>query len=601
MGLAGMRRARLRQMGADGGESLAVVDHGVVYGTATADTADPTKLYFDYTNVRLGIGGTPTHTLDAVRSAAGSAVTTAARNTSTAASSSAKLLAEVASGAAGDPSMTLSIAGVLDWTMAVNNAASDVLEIRRGVTPVLSFSASQMTAAYNIEANAASAGSVVYLVARNTSTAANSSAKLLLEVAGGAAGNPEVALNIAEVRTWYMRAVNADSDAFRLVCFNGVSEVVTFEVDVSGLVRIGSPTAGGAGTNFYVLDVARDQSGNTISSTIRNLSNSATSGARHLMEVAGPLAGNPFSCWSISGGQAYSAGIDNSTTGDPLVISAGATVPAAASALGLVINSSGNVGINGPTTAGFNFGVYTTAADLTVDFNTTSGSGGNFLQWTGGSSRIMRFGHYSLSSGSTAYGETKSGLAEFSTTNLSKTIFMTGASAPAALMLEASVGASVLPSLPTNTTRAYIPGILKTAQTDAGNITTGVDTLHTYSLPVTLKADGQSIEIETTIACAANGNNKQVILKFGSTTIADTGVLTQNGGYIVIRARVVRTGAATQRATSTIWAAAYIAPQYSTPAETLSGNVTILHTGEAVNTDDLVIKSTKITWVPAQN
>lgn len=73
------------------------------------------------------------------------------------------------------------------------------------------------------------------------------------------------------------------------------------------------------------------------------------------------------------------------------------------------------------------------------------------------------------------------------------------------------------------------------------------DVLSTYSIPAnTLGANGvQGVEIEAYGTFAANGDNKQVKLYFGTVSIA-TGVVTTNAKNWFLRLKVFRSGASTQ-------------------------------------------------------
>ena len=187
----------------------------------------------------------------------------------------------------------------------------------------------------------------------------------------------------------------------------------------------------------------------------------------------------------------------------------------------------------------------------------------------------------------------------------------TGNAVPGKLRLSTTTAGSSGTTLQTHTTRAEIDGtgrftkqigssssyatIGGTANvntTAVGNVGTGEDDLITYALPANaLAANGDYVEIEAFGTLASNANNKEVKLYFGSTVLLTTGSIALNGGDWAIRARVIRTGAATQKAIAWISAgnsliAAFA--DYTTPAETLSGSVTIKCTGEATSNDDIV-------------
>ena len=211
-------------------------------------------------------------------------------------------------------------------------------------------------------------------------------------------------------------------------------------------------------------------------------------------------------------------------------------------------------------------------------------------------------GYGSGVAGNTTFGEPKANTAEISTTSLTQMAFLTGTTTLQAIIDNGKPGIAVVP---TGVQRAYAVGIIKTNQTDTGNVGAGEDTLHTYTLPASmLNADGQSVEVECTVAYAANANSKQTRLYFGATVIADTGASIQNGGSVTFRARVVRTAAATQRASGVLVGPTALvgsSSTFTTPAETLSGTVVIKVTGEAVSDNDIVAKMTVIRWASAFN
>lgn len=139
--------------------------------------------------------------------------------------------------------------------------------------------------------------------------------------------------------------------------------------------------------------------------------------------------------------------------------------------------------------------------------------------------------------------------------------------------------------------------------TDTGNVGAGEDDLHTYTLPAgTLGRDAESVEVEYALTFAANANNKRVRAYFGATAILDTGAGAQSGGTLVIRARVFRTGAATQKAHAsfacTIGSAFGVSTaNLTTPAETLANAITIKVTGEGVANNDIVARTSSVRLV----
>lgn len=151
-----------------------------------------------------------------------------------------------------------------------------------------------------------------------------------------------------------------------------------------------------------------------------------------------------------------------------------------------------------------------------------------------------------------------------------------------------------------------VGGTLTTDTTQTGNITTGEDTLQTYSLPAgTLSVNGYSTFLKVVGTIANNANAKRIRVKFGATTIFDTGaagIAASNAMDWSIEAQIIRTGAATQKCIVTaVFGVALVgvpSVDYTTAAETLSGAVTILVTGEATNTNDIVKEAFKASFEP---
>lgn len=139
--------------------------------------------------------------------------------------------------------------------------------------------------------------------------------------------------------------------------------------------------------------------------------------------------------------------------------------------------------------------------------------------------------------------------------------------------------------------------------TQTGNITTGEDTLQTYAVPANqLANNGNSLTGTASGTFAATANNKRVRLKFGATTILDTAALvTSAAGSWVLRYEIIRTGAATQKCSAFILfsdGAIEALSAYTTAAETLSGAVNIVITGEATATNDIVKETFKTVFEP---
>lgn len=158
-----------------------------------------------------------------------------------------------------------------------------------------------------------------------------------------------------------------------------------------------------------------------------------------------------------------------------------------------------------------------------------------------------------------------------------------------------------------------LEGIVTTKNIDTtavGNVGSGEDDLITYAVPAnTLGINGDYLEWEAAGTFAATTDDKRVKCFFGATPLFDTGMLTAaNGGDWMMSGKIIRTGAATQKAgtfantqNAEMAAAATYQADYTTPGETLSGAVTLKCTGEngTDTSDDAVVQQyLTVKWVP---
>jgi hypothetical protein len=149
---------------------------------------------------------------------------------------------------------------------------------------------------------------------------------------------------------------------------------------------------------------------------------------------------------------------------------------------------------------------------------------------------------------------------------------------------------------------ASIGGILNVNTTGVGNIGAGEDDLITYILPAsTLGTNADILEIIAWGTTAANANNKTIKLYFGSTVLIDTGAVAANNIDWQIRALIVRKTASTEDAIADFIAGATFTNKSdrTTPAETLTGAVTIKCTGTGTADNDIVQQGMVIKWFPA--
>lgn len=138
-----------------------------------------------------------------------------------------------------------------------------------------------------------------------------------------------------------------------------------------------------------------------------------------------------------------------------------------------------------------------------------------------------------------------------------------------------------------STTKGTVGGILDKQTTDAGNPANTTETdLHTKSLGANLfNANGKAIRWRTDGKFGATGNDKRVKAKFGSTTIVDSGVVTDNNVRWRIEIEVYRTGSNAQRYIARYFkGTALISTVSGTMAETDSNAITVKCTGQSPTT-----------------
>lgn len=111
------------------------------------------------------------------------------------------------------------------------------------------------------------------------------------------------------------------------------------------------------------------------------------------------------------------------------------------------------------------------------------------------------------------------------------------------------------------------------------------DDLMSFSLPgTTMINNGDALDFVAEFDIGANAHTKTIKVKFGATTIL-TFAAAQNGGHVIIRGQILRTGAATQRCMATLnaldgAAVASTTCDSVTAAENLAGAVLFKFTGQ---------------------
>lgn len=151
---------------------------------------------------------------------------------------------------------------------------------------------------------------------------------------------------------------------------------------------------------------------------------------------------------------------------------------------------------------------------------------------------------------------------------------------------------------------AKVGGSIFYSTTQTGNSGSSETDLFSSSIAAsTLGTNGDSIEFYAAGTFAATANNKQVRVKFGGTTVLDTGALVvTTASSWRVTGSIIRTGATSQKAIVSYFssdATLLETTSYTTPGETLSGAVTLKVTGQATSNNDIVGEMWKGQWSSA--
>lgn len=142
---------------------------------------------------------------------------------------------------------------------------------------------------------------------------------------------------------------------------------------------------------------------------------------------------------------------------------------------------------------------------------------------------------------------------------------------------------------------------------DVSNTNPGLftdETLHTFSLPAGVLANnGESIEAEYAFTSIGDVDPAGCGVYFGATRITPNVQVPQAGGDTVIKVRIFRTGATTQRAYSTfqtsVSAWSTVSSDYTTPAETLANSIVLRSYGYVETIAGVVTcKLSSVRWIP---
>lgn len=149
-----------------------------------------------------------------------------------------------------------------------------------------------------------------------------------------------------------------------------------------------------------------------------------------------------------------------------------------------------------------------------------------------------------------------------------------------------------------------IGGVVASKFSSTGNVGTGVDTLHSVTVPAALLFnDGDMFIYKAAGTFGATANNKELVVKFGGVTLFTTGVLAINNSTWDLEVRVIKDGTDSYRAVARITSnSALITTPVQITASTaldLDAAQTFLVTGEATADNDIVLTQSKMNFNPA--
>jgi hypothetical protein len=151
----------------------------------------------------------------------------------------------------------------------------------------------------------------------NPSAAASSAIRTLIGVNGAAAGDPSLIFDISGIASFAVGIDNSDSDQFKISRGSSLGTTDVLSVSTGGNVTINAPSSGSVLSiapiaGAYTLNIAGAVAGGTAAVLISNTSNTAGSDAHQDIIVAGSLASDAFTLYTITGSQNWTIGVDNS-------------------------------------------------------------------------------------------------------------------------------------------------------------------------------------------------------------------------------------------------------------------------------------------------
>ena len=151
---------------------------------------------------------------------------------------------------------------------------------------------------------------------------------------------------------------------------------------------------------------------------------------------------------------------------------------------------------------------------------------------------------------------------------------------------------------------AKVGGVAYSKTSTTNNTGTGESALYGQSIAASaLSADGQRIRFRYAGTIQSSANNKQLRVKFGSTTFFDSGAANPAATEaFVIEGTITRIGATSQKCEARMTTGSMTVfnfAGYATAAETLSGAVTLLFTGQGGASTEITFETGVVEWLSA--
>lgn len=362
-------------------DSLTVAGTSDFTGDVTMDT---TTFFMDASQSNIGIGTiTPAaaNKVHVTTSSAGTATIVEIENSdNTNTASHSEVLVQTGGASGGDPKLVLDVDSVQQFYVGIDNTDSDILKIGSGAA-VGTTSSVQLTDAgalsvlrgdVDITRSGGSSTDVTFTLANSDNANADSNAVATIQSGGGSGGDPTLVLDVNSVQQHYIGVDNSDSD--KLIVGSGTAVGTNSSIELTA--------AGAMSVLRGNVDITRSEDGAAVSHSVVNSSDTADSTSLIDLQVAGTSAGDAYQTFTVSGGQVYSVGLDNSSTNDDFVISDNAT-----------LGTNNRISIDGST------------GDVTIGQNLILGSVATQLQMNGGA--VTDFiGSATLSSGTVTVANT---------------------------------------------------------------------------------------------------------------------------------------------------------------------------------------------------